>query len=76
MDAAIALLGLGTGVAVLATAVITLVLSLKNKKQVKEVHVLVNSRMVEMVTRVDQLAAVLEAAGMDVPPPSESDQTP
>lgn len=75
MDATIALLALGTGLAVLATAIITLILAIKNRRQVQEVHVLVNSQRVEMETRIDQLAAVLEAAGINLPPPSDGDRT-
>lgn len=71
MDAVIALLALGTGVVVLATAIVTLILSLKNRTQVQKVHVLVNSQRVEMKTRIDQLIELLRASGVDIPPPSE-----
>lgn len=69
MDALVWVLALGTGVVVLATAVITLVLAVKNRKQVKEVHVLVNSNLARTEQRVNQLADALEASGVEVPPP-------
>ncbi len=71
MDTTLALLALGTGVVVLATAVITLILTLTNRKKVQEVHVMVNSQRKQLTSRVDQLADALEQAGVDVPPPSE-----
>lgn len=76
MDTAIAVTALITGLAVLATAIITLVLSIRNRKKVQEIHVLVNSRMAHMVSRVDQLATVLKKAGMEVPPPTDADRQP
>lgn len=60
-------LALATAVVVLVTAVV----AWRTRRQVKEVHVLVNSRMAEMVTRVNQLTAALQQSGTAVPPAPE-----
>ena len=36
-------------------------------RKVKAVHLLVNSQLSEMITRVEQLTGVLQGAGVDVP---------
>jgi hypothetical protein len=36
-------------------------------RKVQAVHVLVNSQLTKMVTRVEQLTGVLQGAGLDVP---------
>jgi hypothetical protein len=60
----------------LATAVVVLLSAMttwRTRRQVKEVHVLVNSRMAEMVTRVNDLTAALTASDTPVPPARERD---
>lgn len=61
------LLALATALVVLASAVTTW----RTRKQVKQVHVLVNSRMQNMEQRVADLTAALTAAGTPVPPARE-----
>jgi hypothetical protein len=51
------------------TAIIGAVASLGNRKRINEVHVLVNSQLHTVLTRVDQLAGALRAADVDVPDP-------
>jgi hypothetical protein len=61
-----------TAVVVLATAVVTW----RTRKQVKEVHVMVNSQREHMVARLDQLAAALVESGTAVPPvPPQREET-
>jgi hypothetical protein len=47
---------------------------LQLRRQIAEVHVLVNSQLAQVIGRVAQLTAVLEKAGIDIPaeqdPPS------
>ena len=60
----------GTSVGALAallTSLATLVTVLRNTKRTNEIHVLVNSRMNDMVTRVEQLTKALEDADKEVP---------
>lgn len=73
MDALVGMLALATGVVVLATSGVSLVLTIRNNRTTQQIHVLVNSRMARMVSRVDQLAEALEASGVEVPPPDEDD---
>ncbi len=54
------------------TAVLGLVASLRNHKKIDEVHVLVNSQLQAVLTRVTQLTGALETAGVDVPPEPET----
>lgn len=54
-----------TAVVVLMTAVIGFLAKLK--KDVSEIHVMVNSRMEEAMARIDQLDEVLRAAGIESP---------
>jgi hypothetical protein len=49
------------------TAATTLFATLRNYKRIQEVHVLVNSRMTDVLARVDQLTLALEVEGKDVP---------
>lgn len=56
-------LGALTAVTSLAATLVGLV----NHRRIDEVHVLVNSRLHEVIDRADQLVAALEAAGVDVP---------
>lgn len=65
-----------TAVVVLASAVATAIVTTRTRQQVKEVHVLVNSRFSEMETRVNQLTAALQQSGAAVPPPPEREETP
>jgi hypothetical protein len=58
---------LATAVVVLATAVATW----RTRQQVRQVHVLVNSRMSDMERRVRQLTAALEGSDTAVPPAPE-----
>jgi hypothetical protein len=37
-------------------------------RKVQAVHVLVNSQLSKMISRVEQLTGVLQGAGLDVPP--------
>lgn len=71
MDDAMALVALFTGVVVLLTTIVTLVLTLVNKRKVEQVHVLVNSQMTAVVARVEQLVKALEASDTEVPPPPD-----
>lgn len=68
MEAVITWVALGTGILLLATAGITLFLTLKTDRKVQKVYVLANSRMTEVIARVDQLVAALESSDTDVPP--------
>jgi hypothetical protein len=54
-----------TAVIVLATAVVGFMAKLR--KDVSEIHVMVNSQMDEAIRRIDQLVDALQAAGIDVP---------
>lgn len=63
------MVALATAAVVLASTVTTAVVTWRTKRQVKEVHVLVNSRFSDMETRVNQLTAALQQAGTAVPPP-------
>jgi hypothetical protein len=68
---------LATAVVVLATAVATgatAVVSLRTRRRVQEVHVLVNSRMQDMELRVRDLTAALTAEGMPVPPARDREE--
>lgn len=67
---------LATSLAILMTAIITLVVAWTGRKKVKaveekvdEVHVLVNSRLTAVLDRVEQLTQALEAENMPVPEP-------
>lgn len=63
-----------TDTIVLVTGVVALITGLVGLfVKVQQVHVMVNSRMDEALTRIDQLHAALTAAGVDVPdrPPRE-----
>lgn len=69
-------LALVTAVVVLVTAVATWLTRRQvqqTKTQVQEVHVLVNSQMAEMVTRVNQLTEALQQSDTAVPPAPERD---
>ena len=51
-----------------ATACVGLAGTLRNQRQITQVHVLVNSQLHAVLDRVSQLTATLEQAGVDVPP--------
>ena len=59
------------GAVALATAIVTLatvlVTSRRLRREVTQVHVVVNSKHTEALDRVDQLAAALEDAGVAIP---------
>jgi hypothetical protein len=52
-----------------ATAVVGALASLGNRRRINEVHVLVNSQLHTVLTRVEQLSGALRAADVDVPDP-------
>lgn len=54
-----------TALVVLGTAVVGLIAKLH--RDVQEIHVMVNSRMNEALTRIDQLYGALEDAGVTPP---------
>ena len=64
-------LGFGTAVVVLLTAIVTLILSLFNRKKVQEIHVMVNAQSADLNRRIDQLSGALTDAGVDIPPREE-----
>jgi hypothetical protein len=48
---------------------------LQTRRKLTEIHVLVNSQLHDVLTRVTQLTGTLEAAGVDVPdPPGHGEQ--
>jgi hypothetical protein len=49
---------------------ITALLGLSARRRIQEVHVLVNSQLSDVLARVVQLTAALDAGGVDVPPAS------
>lgn len=65
---------LATALVVLVSAVTTAVVTARTRQQVREVHVLVNSRFSEMETRVNQLTAALQQSGTAVPPAPEREE--
>lgn len=56
----------------LATAVLVFMQNRQQKKKIEEVHVLVNSRLEEVVKRVGVLTDLLESKGIEIPPRSDS----
>ena len=60
-------LQLGITTVALLTAIFTLVGMVRTKKTVNEIHVLTNSRLTEVLDRVDQLTDALELSGVAVP---------
>jgi hypothetical protein len=54
-----------TAVVVLSTALVGYMAKLR--KDVSEIHVMVNSRMAEALARIEQLEQALEGAGVDSP---------
>lgn len=64
----ITVLALTTSIIVLITAVITMILSFKNKKKVQKIEILVNSRLDKISLYTRQLTSVLEQEGISVPP--------
>jgi len=57
-----------TAIVVLITALITLVLTIRNRKHVNEIHVMVNSQRLELDKRINQLTSALADRGIVVPP--------
>lgn len=75
-ELATANVALATGVVLLATALVTALVTFRTRKEVRQVHVLVNDRMTMAVDRIAQLTAALAAAGIIIPPaPDPTDQT-
>jgi hypothetical protein len=62
-----AALGFLTALVVLATAVVTLVLTWRNRKKVQEIHVMVNAQSVDLNRRINQLTKALALAGVVIP---------
>lgn len=63
--------------ALVATTIVLILLALvgaSTRRQVAEVHVLVNSEMDRVTNRVDQLIAALDASGTAVPPAPSAPQ--
>jgi hypothetical protein len=58
-------IALVTAVVVLSTALVGYMAKLR--KDVSEIHVMVNSRMAEALARIEQLEQALEGAGVDTP---------
>ena len=50
------------------TSVTGFLASIGNRRKIAEVHVLVNSQLNTVLSRVAQLTGTLESAGIDVPP--------
>ena len=57
-----------TALVVLATAVLGFIQTRNVKKQLTEVHVLVNSRLTSVLERVEQLSQRLDEEGIEIPP--------
>jgi hypothetical protein len=53
------------------TSVVGLAATRGNRQKIAEVHVLVNSQLHAVLSRVDQLKETLQAAGVDVPDPPD-----
>lgn len=68
METTISVLALATALVVLVTAVITLVLTFRNRKRVQEIHVMVNQQNDDLNERIDQLTSALVAGGVGIPP--------
>jgi hypothetical protein len=61
-----------TALALLVTSISGLIVAMRtrteNKQAIGEVHTLVNSNATNQAARIEQLGAVLSAAGIEVPP--------
>jgi hypothetical protein len=71
MTLTVLILGIVTSALVLLATILGLigtVVAWRTRKQVQQVHVLVNSRMEDMESRVRQLTLALEGSDTDVPP--------
>lgn len=58
------------GIALIITALtgmLSVILTYMNRRKIKEVHILVNSKMAAALTRILQLEGALEDADVDVP---------
>lgn len=64
------------GVVAVATLITALLGIAGLFRKVKEIHVLVNSQLSQMMARVEQLTKAMEAAGMQVPPRPGDGDTP
>jgi hypothetical protein len=67
-DTLLSVLALATATVVLTTAALTLFLTIRARKQVQEIHVLVNRHNDRLNARIDQLTAALVRGGVATPP--------
>jgi hypothetical protein len=57
----------GAAVLGFATAFLAFLQSRQNSKRIGEVHVLINSRMTDALSRIQQLTTSLQQQGIDIP---------
>jgi hypothetical protein len=55
------------GLSALVTALATLIATLRNSKKIRQVHVLVNGHLTDVLARVEQLTDALKGADVNVP---------
>jgi hypothetical protein len=65
MESVLTVAGLCLAIAVSA---VTLYQLLQTGRKVEEIHVLVNSRLTAVLTRVTELTGALDNAGVEIPP--------
>lgn len=67
MDNFVAVMSMATAVVVLVTAIVTY----RTRREVRQVHVLVNSRMDAALERIEELTAALVESDTEVPDDTE-----